>query len=53
MEKTLTLHPTNHDEDQTRIRPRAFDVDLAECHKAFITLFYRCRIALPDLQNRN
>ena len=25
-------HPTNHDEYQTRIRPSAFGVDLAECH---------------------
>ena len=25
-------HPTDHDEYQTRIRPSAFGIDLAECY---------------------
>ncbi len=44
MEKSLTLHPTN--------AIRAFDVDLAECHKTFIALIYRFRFALRDIQRR-
>ena len=30
--KITYQHPTNHDEYQTRIRPSAFGVDLAECY---------------------
>ena len=55
--KITYQHPTNHDEYQTRIRPSAFGVDLAEYHTRIHSVdfgakgVYRTRISKQRVRN--